>query len=145
MINPFAEINWKPDRKAMLDFGKALIIGGVILLTVVSIYRGAIRPSHRAFVLQIAFTAIIIAGFIAYLFPSISKPLYLAWYFFGACVGIVVANLLFGIFYFLFFTPIAVVIRSRREDPLQLKRPSTTSLWLRHKTQTDLKRYFRQY
>ena len=45
MINPFAEINWKPDRKAMLDFGKALIIGGVFLLAIVSIYRVAIRPS----------------------------------------------------------------------------------------------------
>lgn len=145
MINPFAEINWKPDRKAMLEFGKALIIGGAILLAVVSAYRIAVRPSHRAFVLQIVFSAIVFGGFTAYLFPGISKPLYLAWYFFGACVGIVVANLLFGLFYYLFFTPIAVVVRSRREDPLRLKRPSGRSLWAQHKTQTDLRRYFRQY
>ena len=145
MINPFLEINWKPDRAAMLDFGKALVIGGGILLTIASIYRIGICPSRAAKSMQIVFCVIIICGFSALLFPTLTKPVYFVWFFVGACIGIVVANLLFSVFFYLFFTPIAMIVRFSGRDPLRLRPPDGPSYWVDHDTPKDPKRYYRQY
>ncbi len=147
MINPFKEINWRPQTPDIVAFGRSLVIGGAILLTAVTACRMFLAPSGgTTAVLQMLFCLLIICGFSAVFLPSISKPLYYVWFFFGACVGIVVSNVILILFYYLFFTPIALVVRLRGRDPLTLRRATApNSTWTQHKTEKDLSRYYKQY
>lgn len=146
MINPFEEINWRPDRGDIKIFGRTLIIGGAILLSIATLYLFlCTAPAQAANVFQMIFAMIIVIGVIAYLIPGISKPFYLVWFFVGACMGTVVSNLIFLLFYYLFFTPIAWVVRVSGRDPLALRRRADDSLWEAHKEVDDPKRYYRQY
>ncbi len=146
MINPFEEINWSPNKFEIKDFGKSLIIGGAILLTCMSLYRTFfITAGHGIKIVQLAFALILIFGLMAYLLPVVSKPVYLIWFFIGACIGTVISNLLFLAFYYLFFSPIAFVVRLNGRYPLKIKSKNCDSNWVDKVGKHDVKRYFRQY
>ncbi len=146
MINPFKEINWSPNNTDIKDFGRSLIIGGVILLTGISLYRTFFPVTGNGIKLvQMLFSLIIILGFMAQLLPAISKPVYFVWFFIGACMGTVVSNLLFLVFYYLFFTPISFVVKLNGRDPLKIKAKNCNSNWVDKPETHDAKRYFRQY
>ena len=145
MINPFHEINWQPDRKAIADFGRTLVIGGVIgsvVFTLAAIGFG----SQKLNVLRNVFAVIAVVGVPAWTLPGAwAKPIYLAWFFLAACIGIVVANLTLMIFYYLFFTIIALALRLTGRDPLVLRKPPQDSNWQDSPPPPPRRRYSRQY
>jgi hypothetical protein len=61
-------------------------------------------------------------------------------------VNWVVSHFLLVLLYFGVLTPIALVVRLLRIDPLKLRRdPTATSYWIPRKRVIPLRRYFRQY
>lgn len=146
MINPFLDINWRPDRRDLREFGRTLVIGGVILFLIACGVRCTIDSLQSAArFLQMIFSVIVILGVVSWILPPIAKPVYLIWFFVGACMGTVISNLLFLIFFYLFFTPIACVVRQGGRDPLRLKSSEVNSMWEARTAKRDVKRYYRQY
>ena len=111
MINPFKEINWKPDRAELRKFAISLIVGFPIIAIVfflVKWAKGGELPEPRFFLLLGGIGAG--AGLVSLLLPFIARILYPVWYGLAACIGIVLANLLFGILFYVFFGVMGVIL-----------------------------------
>lgn len=146
MINPFKDINWRPDIGELRKFGITLMIGAVIVLFIlIGVHfmfenaRGFTRFWSKAFLV------VMIAGFLVLALPRIFKPIYHIWFFLGACMGIVISNTIMLVFYYVFFTGTALILRLTGRDVLRLKRPQSDSMWLEHKQPKDVSRYYRKY
>jgi hypothetical protein len=146
MINPFKEVNWRPDNEDIRIFGRTLVIGGCVLLFLAALHRFCTAPVYKGpSVVQLIFLTILVLGIWAWLLPFLAKPIYYIWFFVGACMGTVISNMLILLFFYLLFTPIALIVRLNGRDPLRLKASKGESLWEIRDSQPKSKRYFRQY
>ncbi len=146
MINPFSEINWKPDKTEIRKFGRTVLIGFIVISVILALLHfSGLKQSPKMLMLV---NSLLVAGISIFLLSlistSISKPIYMIWFFVAACMGTVVSNLILIIFFLLIFTPIGLFMRLLGRDPLKLKAPKSSN-WDDYKTKTDLKRYYRQY
>jgi hypothetical protein len=148
MINPFTEINWHPEEKDILSFGKSMLIGFTAiasLFLIINIFRAPLGDA-LPFPVSIFIVGIILY-FISRLGITVAKPFYLACFFLSALIGIVIANLLLSLFYYVFFSIFAILFRSLSgRDPLTLKKDSNKkSWWIKVEDNKSLKSYFKQY
>jgi hypothetical protein len=145
MMNPFAEVDWNPDVRARRKFAVSLVIGFpviAILLALVSYLKTRHAGHFPLWLGGVGFAA----GIILWLLPQIAKPFYVVWYFLGCCIGIVVGNVLFALFFFLVFTPLGFLLRLRRNQPVTKGfDKSRKSYWRDAEKPVDLKRYYRQF
>ena len=146
MINPFTEIDWNPGEEQLRTFGRSMLIGFSIIALIflaVDIYQGSSEYTTSV----VIFFAGVLLYVISYLGRVVALPFYILWHLLGASIGIVVANLLLGIFYYLFFSVFAVMFRILSgRDPLMLKKDvNRKSWWLKISRAKELKSYFRQY
>jgi len=145
MMNPFAEVDWNPDVQGRKKFAVSLIIGFPIIgaLLAGASYWKHHTVGHFPFWLGgIGFAA----GVIFWLVPQIAKPFYLAWYFIACCMGFVVGNLLFTLFFYLVFTPLGLLLRMRKQKPIEKAfDKARASYWREAEKSVDLKRYYRQF
>ena len=146
MINPFRDVDWKPDRAARRRFAVSLIIGfpaiALFFLALSRVTTGQWQ-TWPMWLGAIGFTA----GGLLWLLPSIARPLYLVWYFAACCIGIVVANLLFAALFYLIITPLGLLLRafgalSVRKQP---QTDHTTSYWRDAPKACDPTQYYRQF
>ncbi|MFA6292710.1 MAG: hypothetical protein WC637_13060 [Victivallales bacterium] len=150
MINPFIEINWKPDSNDLRKFGRSvlggfLIISAVFLLANTLVYKYPFaKAAYIPLILSVSGIAVC---FISYFIKPLALPVYYAWFVIGASMGIVVSNLLLSLFYYLIFTPVGLAIKYLTgRDPLNLKGIKTRkSNWNSHNANRPLRRYFKQY
>ncbi len=147
MINPFKELNWKPDRTDLRKFAISLIIGFPIIALIfftVKWIRFGVLPEPRFFLLLGGIGAAV--GLVCLLVPVIARPLYYVWYALAACIGIVLANLLFALLFYLVFTPLGLVMRLTGRDPLGLKeKRDCVSYWKDAPPAPPPAKYFRQF
>ena len=148
MINPFAEINWNPEKKDIQSFGKSMLIGFpaiAVIFLVINLFR---MPFEEAIQFPIYLAC---AGgvlfIIAYIGGPPAKVFYFIWFALAATIGVVIANLLLALFYYLFFSVFAVIFRTLSgRDPLTVKKdPSKKSWWVKISGEKSLKSYFKQY
>lgn len=148
MINPFLEINWRPEKKDLKRFGKTMITGFTvisIIFFIMNICRDI--PMEQAYVVP---TWIFGAGVVIYLItltvPKASLPIYFVWFALSACIGIVIANVILLFFFYCIFSVFAVIFRLiSGRDPLTLKKQDKESYWVEYTHKSDVRRYFRQY
>jgi hypothetical protein len=149
MVNPFSEIDWKPDRAAVKSFGKTVLLVSVIVAPVAfGIHTFLSHEGAKEFFgfLSKLFSVFFGLGLISFLLPPLGSIIYKVWYFLAACAGLIVTNVLLLLFFFGFITPIALFMRFIvRRDPLVLKPPSSTSMWIDHDPAASVSRYYRQY
>jgi uncharacterized membrane protein len=148
MINPFKEINWRPDDDALVAYGRSMLIGFSIIAALVFVFGLFRNPFDQAIATPMV---VFLIGFFIYalsrLGSEVCKPVYLVWHFLAACVGIVVANLVLLLFFHLVFTPIAIIARwTTGRDPLCLRKdPEKKTFWVDAKPPKSLKSYFKLY
>lgn len=144
MLNPFTDVQWKPNTKEIRSFGKVLVIGGCVLTAVFwGLKFGLEKPFLPGF-LHFVFEGIILAGIISFIIPPIGRPLYYVWYFIACCIGFVISNLVMGIFYFIIMSLFGRALRMRKSDPLRIDKRDFTTNWLDSKKDLPLKSYYRQ-
>jgi hypothetical protein len=145
MMNPFAYVNWNPDTRARRKFAASLIIGFpaiAVLLALISFLKGRHAGHFPIWLGGLGLAA----GMILWLLPQIAKPFYLAWYFLGCCIGIVVGNVLFSLFFLLVFTPLGMLLRLRKNPPISRGFDKLAKTYWRDAEKTvDVKRYYRQF
>ena len=146
MINPFKEVNWKPERRDLRKFSLSLIVGfpsmaGVWLLMGRLTSHGW-RWQHAATLAGIG----VVLGGILWVVPGLARPFYFAGYFFACCMGVVMGNLLLAIIYCLFFTGLGLLARifGRIAIRKTLDRASPT-YWRAAQPGRDLRRYYDQF
>jgi hypothetical protein len=147
MINPFKEINWKPSAVDLRKFAVSLIIGfpciAVFFFLVRWVTAGAL-PAPKFFLLLGGIGSA--TGLVCLLIPVIARPLYYIWYALAACIGIVMANLLFALLYYGLVAPMGLFMRLRGRDALNLKfKRGTASYWLDAPPAPPATQYFQQY
>ncbi|MFK7924344.1 MAG: SxtJ family membrane protein [Bacteroidia bacterium] len=68
-------------------------------------------------------------GVLSLLSPQLAKWIHIGWMKLAEGLGWVNSRILLGLVFFLLLTPIALLVRLFRKDPLQLKRPQSSSLF----------------
>src|SRR3954471_16196824 len=118
MINPFQDVDWNPGLREKRKFALSLIIGcpsvALLLFLLRRITSGQWHSSPAVWIAGIGAGM----GLALWLLPVVAKPFYVAWYFLARCIGIVLANLLFMIFFFAIVTPVGLLRRTFGRDPL---------------------------
>lgn len=147
MINPFKEINWKPDSVELRKFAWSLIIGfpciAIVFFLAKWIKTHALPDAHFFLMLGGIGAAV---GLVSLIITPVAKMLYPVWYFLAACIGIVMANLIFLFLFFGIFTPLGVFMRLIGRDPLNLKwKSSAATHWIDAPPAPPASQYFRQY
>ena len=147
MINPFKEINWKPAATDLRKFAWSLVIGFPCIATVFFLAKwisaGAL-PEPRFFLMLGGIGVAV--GLVSLVITPLARLLYPVWYFLAACVGIVMANLIFMVLFFGIFTPMGLFMCLIGRDPLNLKwKRSAASHWIDAPPAPPASQYFRQY
>ena len=150
MINPFVEINWKPNAQDLRRFGRAVFTGLLIMATIVLLLNVFMRKhsfTDALFLPSALFGCGLLIFFISYFIRNLAIPVYYIWFIAGASVGIIMSNFLLLLFYYLIFTPVGLFLRIfTRRDPLRLEKSHYHgSNWEIYKSTNSLKRYFKQY
>lgn len=78
--------------------------------------------------------------------PSAVRPIFVGWMLAAYPVGWLISRAILALVYFLLLTPIAVLLRYFRRDPLDRQfEPSRETYWVEHESVRDPSRYFRQF
>jgi hypothetical protein len=129
---------WHPDSKVLRQFAVVSLFGFGAMAVAVWRAHGAGWPPA----LLAAFGVLVCV--IGLLRPSRIRPIYVALLAISLPIGWVVSGLLLRIFFYGVVTPIGVLFRALRRDPLQLRRPTSRSYWQDHDAPDDPAGYFRQ-
>ena len=79
-------------------------------------------------------------------FPSVRRPMYLAWMYAAFPIGWTVSHVVLALVFYVVFTPLGVVLRLAGHDPLQRStRPATRTYWVKCCPAREPARYFRQF
>ena len=145
MLNPFKDVNWNPGLAERKKFAVSLIIGFPLIAVLMSVVTRLTAHAWKPFFLWLGAVGLAV-GVLLWLVPQIARPFYMAWYFLGCCIGIVVGNVLMGVFYYLVMTPMGIIMRLAGRDPLRRKFDrSAPTYWRDAEKVVDLKRYYRQF
>ena len=146
MVNPFKEVNWRPDTAEKRTFGKSLVIGFPILAIV---FLGLLRLRTGGWEADIPMRLAgygAAVGILFMLIPQIATPFYVVWYALACCIGLVVGNILLGIVFYLLVGGIGLVMRMIGRDTMHKKPdPNAKTYWRDARQPTDPKRYFSQF
>lgn len=146
MINPFADVDWSPDRTARRRFGRSLVIGFPIVaalwLVAAWVGRGAWPLVPAAWVAGVG----VGAGLLFVALPGIALPFYLVWYGVACSIGLVVSNTVLLLSYYAVLVPIGLGRRllGRRSLERTIDRQAAT-YWRRAPPPPDPSRYMRQF
>ena len=144
MINPFNDVNWKPEKSELRKFGKSMTIGFSILALVFYTYNSL--KGVNSWLPLYLFSSGLMCFIFSHLHLTLGRICYWIIYSISCSIGLFISNILLIVFYYLFFTPIALVVRlSTRRDPLKLKKPTGNTNWNKYDSNVELKRYFKQY
>ena len=81
-----------------------------------------------------------------YAMPARRISIYRGWMYAVMPVGWVISHVLLTLIYYLLFTPIAILMRLCRYDPMQRKFDSSvSSYWVQREKTADVQRYFKQF
>lgn len=142
---PFVQLNWKPDRKELRQFG-AIFLSGFVLIGLVKYFWPFewLLSQNKTFGLWMIGIGVVV-GAIALTGSRIALPLYWAWLGIAYVLGNIVSRVIITLIYFLLFTPMRVLGSLAGRDKLQLKKRNTDSYWLDISLPKEAEKYERQF
>ncbi len=134
------EINRNPSRKELNQFG-FIWLGFLILFGLLAWFK---LESHTA--ATVIWLLAIVVPVIGWLVPAFMKVVFLGLSYAAFPIGFVVSHVVLAAVYYLVLTPIGLVMRLFRYDPMsRALEPDRSSYWIEREPQPDPKQYFRQY
>jgi len=134
-------INLTPSRRELRQFGLfffpafAALLGWILL-------RATGSWSVAGTLWGIGSAAILL-GAVA---PAAVRPIWVATMLVTYPIGLVLSHVAIGIVYYLVVTPVGLLLRLFKGDPLHRAwDPDATSYWIRRKPPADVDRYFKQF
>lgn len=142
---PFVQLNWKPNRKELRQFG-AIFMGGFVLIGLVKYLWPFERLIDKNETLGVWLIGIgIVVGAIGLTGSRLALPLYWAWLGIAFVLGNIMSRVIITLIYFLIFTPMRFLSSLAGRDKLQLKKPQTNSYWSDISLPKDIEKYERQF
>jgi len=144
------EINLAPSRRHLRVFGAgALAVFGLLGAWLFCAHRifGVDVPAPAAEgAAYLLWALAAFAGLLAAAAPAGLRPLYIAMSAVSLPVGWLVSHAVLALVYYGILTPIGLVLRLIRRDPLCRNfDPQARSYWIDRPASRDVKRYFRQF
>ena len=134
------EINTDPSKKELRWFGVMLV---VFVLAVGALVRWQFDAPAAAQRIWIAGGVLSMVYVVA---PPLRRWIFVGWIYAAFPIGWTVSHVLLASIYYLVFTPIGLLLRLIKGDPLERQLdPSATSYWRPHESLRDVRRYFRQF
>jgi len=135
------EINWRPNRKQLQNFGIIALVASAIICLLLYLLKGI--------AIQWALT-IFAAGLIIFLGSMISlrltRMIYVCLVAVTFPIGLVVSFVLLAAFYFLLLAPLGLLFRLTGRDVLRRKfDPTAESYWQQRKPPERSERYYHQF
>lgn len=134
------EINRNPSRRDLAWFG-------VVLLLFFAVIGGVLgRALHSDAVRNVMWGAGTVLAVVYYAVPGLRRPMFVGWMYAAYPMGFVVSHLLLGLVYFGVVTPIGLLVRAVRHDPMARRFDrSAQTYWIAREQNQDVRRYFRQF
>ena len=133
-------INWSPPAKQLKSFAALWFpLFFLFLGTILAINLNAWSE------IKIVWAFCIVISFTGYFFPSFIRPLFVGLLVITFPIGWVVSHLFLILIFFLVITPIGLVMKIKKHDPLNLKMPKEPSMWKEIKVKKNPSRYLKQY
>jgi hypothetical protein len=137
--SPVIEINWNPDARSLRWFAGLQI---AFFCVVAWLWRSSLGASGGAILIAVS----TVSGLIGLARPTCVKPVYIAWMVAVFPIGWVMSHVVLAVVYYVVLTPIALMVRRRRGDPLQRQfEPAASTYWTLRRPADSTERYFRQY
>ena len=134
------EIDRNPSPKVLRWFGVLL---GLFFLLVGGVLYWRAGPGTAP---KVLFALAGVLPALYYLVPPLRRPMYLGWIYLAWPIGIVLSFTLLAVIYYLVLTPIGLVMRLFRRDPMQRGFDANAkTYWITRTRQPDPERYFRPY
>lgn len=78
--------------------------------------------------------------------PRVRRSVFVGWSYLTYPIAWVVSHVILGAVYFLVVTPIGLLVRRLREDPIERQWDrAAPSYWVPREAERDVRRYFRQF
>jgi len=143
------DLNLRPDRKTLFQFGFVCLIAFGILGGLVW-WRKAFLFFHLGDGARTVAFVMWGVGALSALFslaaPGLNRFIYLGIVLITYPIGFVVSHVLMGVVFYLVITPVGLVFRLIGRDPLSRRFDrNAPTYWVKHEEPDDVERYFRQF
>ena len=133
-------INRTPSRKDLRLFGLLLPVFFGALGLIVG------RRTGSAFAARAVWSLGLAACLSYWAIPSLRRPVFVGWSYATYPFGWAVSHLVLAVVYFGVVTPIGVLARLFRQDPMHRRfDPAAPTYWVTRPPDADIRRYFRQF
>ena len=134
---PLVRLNWSPDNRMLRQFGWIACAVGVLLAAFVWEGWASVAAAGVA----------VFSGGASLVRPSLNRPLFLGLSIVTYPIGLVVSTVVLVVLFYLVVTPIGLLLRVFRHDPLtrRFDRERTSSYWSPARPARPNEDYFRQY
>ncbi|MEP7076865.1 MAG: hypothetical protein ABI878_13745 [Acidobacteriota bacterium] len=142
---PFVQLNWKPNRKEIRQFG-AIFLGGFVLIGLIKLLWPWTWLFSRNETVGLAFIIIGVAvGGIGLTGTKAAMPFYWAWLGIAFVIGNVMSRVIITLIYFAVITPLGFLSSLAGRDKLQLKKRDTDTYWSDISLPKEIEKYERQF
>jgi hypothetical protein len=133
------EINWNPDARTLRWFAGLQF---AFFCVIAWLWRASLGPMGTTLLVL----ASVITGGIGLARPAWIRLVYVGWMVAVFPIGWVMSHVLLAVIYFVVLTPIALLVRWRRGDPLHRQFDAAApTYWTPRRPAENTERYFRQY
>lgn len=120
-----SKINWHPDKNEVRKSGLGILAGAIIVFIILALTRKMeISPAMKIFI------PIGVMGLLMIVLPKVFKFVYYVWMGIAYVIGNIVSPIILFIFYFIFISPFAIILRLVRKSPLNLKFEKKKTYWI---------------
>lgn len=132
------DVNWNPRQRELKQFAVLMLV----IFGLIGGYCLWIDSTTAATV----FWVLAAIGIVGYFRPGFVRPVYVVWMALAWPIGWTISHLLLLTVYYLVLTPIGLLMKLVRYDPLQRKFDSSAkTYWTPHDPGADVARYFKQF
>ncbi len=133
-------INREPSRRQLAIFAVGWTLSLALIGWLFPLQMGDISLRDICWILAVVVPAIGLAV------PGFLKGTYLVSAYAALPIGLVVSYLILGVIYYLVLTPVGLLLKLRRYDPLNRRfEPRLDTYWIEREASADTDRYFRQF
>lgn len=133
-------VNTDPTRRELRQFG-FIWLGFLAFFGLLAWFK--FGHHHLA---EGLWAAAVVVPLIGWFVPSFMRAVFVGMSYAAFPIGFVVSHVVLAAVYYLILTPIGIVMRLFRYDPMRRQfQPDSPSYWIKRAPHPDPKQYFRQY
>ena len=135
----FQDINRQPSTTMLRQFG----LLALTLFVAFGAYHYGMQ--QRVWLGTVLMLTGFFFGLLGWLRPQWLAPIFVGWMIAVFPISWFLSHLILGVLFYGCFLPIGWILRCRGYDPLRLKKPQESTYWQDRPSNTDKRRYLRQY